>query len=112
MRIAFHIEDGIAYFPGLSRPMVIESDVLAEEDASVLKRLVKAAHLFERPMIVGPPRRGAAAYRQYTITVEEGGRQHTILLADAVEAPTLQQSLRFLQAKGRALRRGGKRSQG
>ena len=36
-----------------------------------------------------------------------GGRQHSIRLADPVEDPTLQQLLRFLQTKVRALRREG-----
>jgi hypothetical protein len=107
MRIEFQTEGGIAYFPGLSRPVLIDSDALTEEDASELKRLVEAARFFERPTVTGAPRHGAADYRQYTITVEESGRQHTITLADAVEDPTLQPLLRFLQAKARELRRGG-----
>jgi hypothetical protein len=107
MRIEFQTEGGIAHFPGLSQPVVIESDALAEEDASELKRLVEAANFFEQPTDVGAPRSGAADYRRYTISVEDGGRQHTIQLADAVEDPTLQQLLHFLQTKARALRRGG-----
>jgi hypothetical protein len=107
MRVEFQTEGGITHFPGLSRPVVIESDVLAEEDARELKRLVEAARFFERPTVVGAPRRGAADYRQYTITVEEEGRQHTIQLADPVEDPALQQLLRFLQTRARALRRPG-----
>jgi hypothetical protein len=107
MRIEFQTEGGIAHFPGLSRPVVIESEALTEAEASELTRLVEAARFFEQPTVVGAPRSGAADYRQYTITVEEGGRQHTIRLADPVEDPTLQPLLRFLQTKARALRRGG-----
>jgi len=107
MRIEFQTEGGIAHFPGLSRPVVIDSEVLTAEDASDLQHLVEAARFFERPTVVGAPRSGAADYRQYTITVEEGGRQHTIRLADPVEDATLQQLLRFLQTQARALRRRG-----
>jgi hypothetical protein len=107
MRIEFQTEGGVAYFPGLSRPVVIDSEALAEERASELKRLVEAARLFERPTVAGVPRQGAADYRQYTISVEEGGRQHTVQLVDPVEDPTLQQLLRFLQTQARELRRGG-----
>jgi hypothetical protein len=106
MRIEFQTEGGIAHFPGMSRPVVIEGDALTEEDAPELQRLLEAARFFERPTAAGAPRSGAADYRQYTITVEEGGRQHTIRLADPVEDPSLQQLLRFLQAKARALQRG------
>jgi hypothetical protein len=107
MRIEFEMEGGIAHFPGLSRPVVIDSEVLSAEDTQELTHLVEAAHFFERPTVASPPRSGSADYRQYTITVEDGGRQHSIRLADPVEDPTLQPLLRFLQAKARALRRGG-----
>jgi len=107
MRIEFQTEGGIAHFPGLSRPIVIDSEALATEAASELSRLLEAARFFEQPTVVGMPRPGAADYRQYTITVEEGGRQHSIQLADPVEEPTLQQLLRFLQTQARALRRAG-----
>ena len=107
MRIEFKTEGGIAHFPGLSRPVVIDSEALAQQDAGELKRLVEAARLFERPIVAGAPRQGAADYRQYTISVEEGGRQHTVQLVDPVEDPSLQQLLRFLQTKAREFRRGG-----
>jgi len=107
MRIEFRMEGGIAHFPGLSQPVVIDSEALAEAEANELKRLVEEARFFERPTVAGAPRRGAADYRQYTITVEEDGRQHTVKLTDPVEEPTLQQLLRFLQTKARELRRGG-----
>jgi hypothetical protein len=112
MRIEFQTEGGVAYFPGLSRPVVIDSDALGEEEASELKRVVEAARFFERPTVAGAPRHGAADYRQYRITVEEGGRQHTVQLVDPVEDPTLQQLLRFLQTKARAVQRGGGGSSG
>jgi hypothetical protein len=107
MRIEFQTAGGVAYFPGLSRPVVIDSEALAQQEAGELKRLVEAARLFERPTVAGAPRQGAADYRQYTISVEEGGRQHTVQLVDPVEDPSLQQLLRFLQTKARELRRGG-----
>jgi hypothetical protein len=107
MRIEFQTEGGIAHFPGLSRPIVIDHEALSAEEASELTRLLEAARFFERPTVAGAPRSGAADYRQYTITVEEGERQHSIRLADPVEDPTLQQLLGFLQTKARALRRGG-----
>jgi Zn-dependent metalloprotease len=45
--------------------------------------------------------------RQNRITVEDGGRQHIVQLADPVEDPTLQQLLRFLQTKARSVQRRG-----
>ena len=105
MRIELKTEGGIAHFPGLSRPVVIDSAALSAEDDAELRRLVEAARFFERPPTVGTTSRGAADYRRYTISVEDDGRQHTVKLADPVEDPSIQQLLRFLQVKARALRR-------
>ena len=106
MRIELKTEGGIAHFPGLSRPVVIDSAALSAEDDAELKRLIESARFFERPPIVGTPSPGAADYRQYTVTVEDGGRQHTVRLVDPVDDAALQQLLHFLRAKARELRGG------
>src|ERR671931_51075 len=79
MRIEFQTEGGIAHFPGLSRPVAIDSDALAEEEARELARLVEAARFFERPTVAGAPRGGAADYRQYTSAGEEGERRGAVM---------------------------------
>ena len=112
MRIELTIEGGLAHFPGLSRPTVIDSDTLSAEEAGKLAELVAAARFFERPTSAGPPRRGAADYRQYTITVEDEGRRHSIHLVDPVGEPPLQELLRFLQTTARAQRRREQSSPG
>jgi hypothetical protein len=106
MHVEFTTEGGIAHFPGLSRPVVVDSTALSAEEDAELKRLVEAARFFEQPATVGAPPHGAADYRQYTISVEDDGRRHTVKLADPVEDPALLQLLHFLQAKARELRRG------
>ena len=89
---------------------MIESNALPEAEASDLGRLLEAARFFERPAVAEPPRRGAADYRQYTMTVQEGSRRHTVKVIEPVEDPTLQALLRFLQTKARELRRGSRES--
>jgi len=42
MRIQFKMEGGIAYFPGLSKPITIDSDQLPTQESDELKRLVNA----------------------------------------------------------------------
>jgi hypothetical protein len=106
MRIEFVTEGGIAHFPGLSRPVMIDGTDLSAEEGAELTRLVEAARFFEQSTTVGRPPPGAADYRQYTITVEDGGRQHTVKLTDPVEDPALQQLLHFMQRKARELPRG------
>jgi hypothetical protein len=105
LRVRFKTEGGVAHFPGLSQPVTIDSDELAEEEASELKRQVEEARFFDLPAQAGEPEHGAADYHRYTITVEEGGRSHTVRLTDPVEDPTLQGLVSSLSAKAKALRR-------
>ena len=101
MRIEFKTDGGIAYFPGLSKPVTIESADLPPAEADTLQRLVEAAHFFELPADSRALRRGAADYHQYTITIEDGQRRHTVQMADPIASPDLQALVAFLQEKAR-----------
>jgi hypothetical protein len=110
MRVTLQTEGGIAHFPGLSRPMTIETDQLSAPEAAELRKLVDAARLSDKPAQVGTPTPGAADLRQYTITVESGDRSETVRMTDLGDDPDLKRLLRFLQDKAKALRakaRGG-----
>ena len=104
MRVIFQTEGGIAHFPGLSRPVTIETDQMREQEAAELRELMGAARLLDRPAHAGKAAPGAADYRQYTITVEAQHRSYTVRLAEPVDDPDLQRLLRFLQDKAKALR--------
>ena len=104
MHVQFTTEGGIAYLPGLSKPVAIGSEQLSPAEAAELKRLVEAAHFFERPAQVGSTPRGAADYQRYTIVVEEGERKHTVQLTDPVQDPDLQKLLNFLRGQAKAQR--------
>jgi hypothetical protein len=97
MRVEFATEGGIAYFPGLSRPAVINSDDLSEAESEELRHLLDEADFFERPAPSRTLPKGAADYRQYTISVEQGRRRHTIRLADPIDDPCLQELVDFLR---------------
>ena len=105
MRIQFTTEGGIAHFPGLSQPVIIDSDELPAGEAVELTRLVEAARFFDLPGIVGEPPRGAADYYRYSITIDRAGRRHTVRLTDFIEDTHLRQLLDLLRAKAKALRR-------
>jgi hypothetical protein len=105
MRVQLQIEGGLAHFPGLSRPLLIESPALSSDDAEELQRLVTAARFFEQPAHASAPPPGAADYRRYTITIDDGTRQHTVHLTDPVADVALRELLRFVEVKARALRR-------
>ncbi len=99
MRIQFKTEGGIASFPGLSKPVTIDSDQLPRQESDELKRLVNAAHFFDLPPVMGSPSPGAADYHQYTITIQDEGKQHTVHLTDLIEDSNLQALLTYLRAQ-------------
>jgi len=99
VRIQFKIEGGIAYFPGLSKPITIDSDHLPQQEFDELKRLVNATHFFDLPTTMSSLSPGAADYRQYTITLEDDGKQHTVHLTDPIEDPNLQALLTYLKTR-------------
>lgn len=109
MRIQFQVSGGFAYFPGLSQPMTIDTNQLSKPEAAELRRLVDAAKFFDLPATASR-RRGAADYRQYTITVEDGSRRHTVDLFDPIEDQNLQALVDYLSQKAPQIRRSGDRS--
>ena len=89
MQIEFKMDGGMAYLPGLSKPASINSDDLPASEAAELERLVDAAHFFDLPAA----RRSlpkAADYRQYTISITESKRQHTVRLSDPIQDANVQ----------------------
>src|SRR4051812_7217700 len=103
MRVRFETEGGIAYFPGLSKPVTIDTAELPATEANELERLIEAAGFFALPATSTPPR-GAADYQQYTISVTAPERSHTVRLSDPIEDPNLQELVNYLKAKTRELR--------
>jgi hypothetical protein len=98
MRMSVEIEGGLAYFPGLAQPIVLDTDNLPSEDAEELKRLVQATHFFELPR--GGEQKSAplgADYRRYTITIDDGLTHHSVQRIDPVTDPHLQDLLTFAQ---------------
>ena len=97
MRITLQTEGGFAAFPGLNRPITVESAGLPEPEAAEAARLVQDARFFARPAEVSAPTPGAADFRQYTITVEDNGRRHSVQLVDPIQDPALRALVQFLQ---------------
>lgn len=97
MRVTLTTEGGLAYFPALAKPVTIDSAALPPEQAEELRRLVTAADFFNQPTIGAPPPPGAADYRVYTLTIEDGARAHTVHLTDMTPNPTLRSVLVFVQ---------------
>ncbi|WP_394753844.1 protealysin inhibitor emfourin [Crenothrix sp.] len=98
MRVEFMAEGGIAYFPNLSKPIVIDSRDLSQNDAIQLKEWVDETHFFTMSPQSGKFTPGAADFRSYTITIEDDkGKKHSVKLTDPVVDPNMQQFLHFLK---------------
>jgi hypothetical protein len=105
MRVEFATSGGFAYFPGLARPVVIEADQLPQEEARKLNDLVAASRFFDQPeRVANKMAPGAADYRQHTITINQGGRSHTVIVNEPIEDPTMKQLVGFLEGQAKAAR--------
>lgn len=106
MRIVFSAEStGLAYFPGLAKPVTIDSKQLPQDEADELKRLVDEAQFFERTYTVNGTTRGMADYQQYTITIVDGKRRKTLTVACPSEDPALQALIEEVQSVAHEQRR-------
>jgi hypothetical protein len=101
VRIQFRSEGGFAHFPGLSKPMIVDTASLPAADAAELEQLVHEARFFTRPVQIGGPGAGGADYRTYTISVESAGQSHTIRVIEPVGDSSLQALIDGLRARQR-----------
>jgi len=101
MRIQFQSDGGFGFFPGLARPLDLDSARLPDDRAAELERLVQGAGFFSLPAKVGAAAPGSADVRTYTITIEANGRPHTVQAVEPVENPQLQRLVEFLLAEQR-----------
>jgi hypothetical protein len=97
MRVTFQTEGGIAYMPGLAKPVEIDTNVMSAEDADALCNLIDEADFFELPPVASVLSKGAADHQTYTITIDDGERHHTVQLTEPVP-----EELRPLVSKLRA----------
>ena len=72
---------------------------IPERPRETVLRLLNAVRFFDLPPMVVPPRAGAADYRQYTLTAEDGGRRHTVRWSDPIQEPDVRALLAALRAK-------------
>lgn len=84
MRITFKTDGGLAFFPGLAKPFVLDTQKLGKSDAKKLQSLIDQADFFSLPGTIGQVPLGAADMQQRTMTVEDGEKSHTVkLVSDA-----------------------------
>ena len=89
MRVVFQVSGGIAALPGLTAPRIIDVDKLEPDERTAVERLVQDAHFFDLPPRLPAPQ-GSADCQSYEIAIEDGQRQHTVVVSDPVAAPAVQ----------------------
>jgi hypothetical protein len=98
MRVEFATSStGVGYFPGLARPVVLESSSLPSDQAEQLRRLVADAGFFALPAAVGKP--GVRDARSFRITVSGDQGSHSVTVQEPIDAPSLQKLVAFLSAR-------------
>ena len=97
MRVELQTEGGIAFFPGLNKPIVLNSNDLSKAQSDQLQQLLDSTRFFELPAASRSVPKGAADMRRYTITIEDGRRRRTVRLVDPIEDTHLQALIEFLQ---------------
>jgi hypothetical protein len=103
MRVRFQVSGGIGAFPGLAAPRTIDMETLGPDDRHALKQLVDEANFFGLPpRVPAPP--GSADTQTYQITIEEEGREHTVIVSDPVASPAMQALVSRLRQLTRSAR--------
>ena len=100
MTITFEMSGGFAHLPALSRPVTIDTAQLEPQFRTELESLVRQSRFFDQPTYPIPAK-GAADYRTYTITVQDGSRVHTIQLTDPITDINLEQLVSRLRVMAR-----------
>lgn len=102
MQVQLQTEGGFASIPGLSKPITIRSETLSTQEIDKLKQLLDTVHFFDLPSVIGKPRPGAADFRRYIITVDDGNRHHEVQMTDPIEDSNLHALLTYLKTWKRA----------
>ena len=100
MTITFEMSGGFAHLPALSRPVTIDTAQIEPQARTELESLVRQSRFFDQPA-QPTPAKGAADYRTYTITVQDGSRVYTIQLTDPITDINLEQLVSRLRVMAR-----------
>jgi hypothetical protein len=76
---------------------MLDVDTLEPEESRAVKALIDDARFFELSSRIPAPR-GAADNRTYEVTIEDGGRHHTVVVSEPIGDPALQALVNRLSA--------------
>jgi hypothetical protein len=108
MRITFQSGGGVAPMPGLGAAVTIDVQALPPDDQAAIREMVERSAFFALPPRITTARTGAADLRTYTITIDDEGRLHTVVVTDPIPAGDLRTLVDRLRWHAAVARRAGK----
>jgi hypothetical protein len=93
-------DEGLTFLTRLRPLVTIDSGSLPEADGRLLEALVRDARFFDLPARVPAPR--GASTPTCHITIEDGGRRHSISVSEPVQGPALRRLVERLRELGGA----------
>jgi hypothetical protein len=103
MRIAFSVDGGLASFPGLRKPVTLDSAQLSPQRAQRLHALVERAQFFK----AAPPQPPSGAdQRAYTVEIDDGRQCRTMTLTEPIADAGLRELVSEIRDCAREVRRG------
>jgi len=97
MRIQLTMEGGIAFFPGLNKPIIVDTEALSQHDQAEVQRLLQETHFFELSDNALAPSYEGADRQRYTITIEDDDTSHILRLVDPIQNPHFQALVQYLR---------------
>ncbi|MBW4448724.1 MAG: hypothetical protein KME38_18150 [Spirirestis rafaelensis WJT71-NPBG6] len=93
MRISFERSGG---FAGIIRTTNIDTATLPPNECKQVSELIQSASFFELPQTITSDTRGSDRF-QYTLTVEDNGKQHTITVGESALSGELKSLIEWLK---------------
>ena len=87
-------------FAGISLTSTADTDKLPPDDAQRLRQLVAGARFFELPETIAPQKAQPDRF-QYRVTIEDGGKVHTVQASETALPSSLRPLTDFLTQRAR-----------
>jgi hypothetical protein len=100
MRIDYERTGG---FAGMRLAATIDTATLPADQAGALQGAIEAAHFFDLPARIPSPPQVADQFN-YHVTIQDGGKRHTVDVGEAAASPALLELLQQLTLLARSAR--------
>ncbi len=82
MKIEFSVDGGLAHFPRLREPVMIDASTLPPAHGARLRKLVDGARFFDAAAVAPPE--DARDAQCYTIAIDDGARKRTLQVSEPI----------------------------